>query len=51
MLDKAMKYAFAVIGAVTGLTITRFVLQSTGANLTSFINLGIMVAASIGLAP
>ncbi|NLO38503.1 MAG: PIN/TRAM domain-containing protein, partial [Ruminiclostridium sp.] len=48
MLDKAMKYAFAVIGAVTGLTITRFVLQSTGANLTSFINLGIMVAASIG---
>ena len=43
-----MKYAFAVIGAVTGLTITRFVLQSTGANLTSFINLGIMVAASIG---
>ena len=48
MLEKAMKYAFAVIGAVTGLTITRFVLQSTGANLTSFINLGIMVAASIG---
>ncbi|MBP7175235.1 MAG: TRAM domain-containing protein [Thermoclostridium sp.] len=48
MLDKAIKYAFAVIGAVTGLTITRFVLQTTGANLTSFINLGIMVAASIG---
>ncbi len=47
MLEKAMKYAFAVIGAVTGLTITRFVLQTTGANLTSFINLGIMVAASV----
>lgn len=47
MLEKAMKYAFAVIGAVTGLTVTRFVLQTTGANLTSFINLGIMVAASI----
>lgn len=47
MLEKAMKYAFAVIGAVTGLTVTRFVLQTTGANLTSFINLGIMVAASV----
>lgn len=47
MLEKAMKYAFAVIGAVTGLTVTRFVLQTTGANLTSFINMGIMVAASI----
>jgi len=29
MLEKAMKYAFAVIGAVTGLTVTRFVLQTT----------------------
>jgi len=47
MLEKAMKYAFAVIGAVTGLTVTRFVLQTTGANLTSFINMGIMVAASV----
>lgn len=47
MLEKAIKYAFAVIGAVTGLTITRFVMQTTGANMTSFINLGIMVAASV----
>lgn len=47
MLDKAMKYAFAVVGAVTGLTVTRFVLQTTGASLTSFINLGIMVAISV----
>ncbi|NLN65728.1 MAG: TRAM domain-containing protein [Clostridiaceae bacterium] len=47
MLEKAMKYAFAVVGAVTGLTVTRFVLQTTGANLTSFISLGIMVAASV----
>lgn len=47
MLEKAMKYAFAVVGAMTGLTVTRFVLQTTGANLTSFISLGIMVAVSV----
>lgn len=47
MLEKVMKYAFAVVGALTGLTVTRFVLQTAGANLTSFISLGIMVAVSV----
>jgi uncharacterized protein YacL len=47
MLEKAIKYAFAVIGAATGLTVTRFVLQSTGTSLTSFFSLGIMVTMSV----
>ncbi len=48
MLEKAMKYAFAVVGAITGLTLTRFVFQRAGADLISFLGMGITVAASIG---
>lgn len=47
MLDKAMKYAIAIVGAMTGFSVTRFVLMSAGMNLMSFTSIGIMVAASV----
>lgn len=47
VLEKAMKYAFAIVGAMTGLTVARFVLKSAGMNLMSFTSIGIMVAASV----
>jgi len=47
MLEKAMKYAFAIVGATTGLTVTRFVLIRTGTSLTSYPSIGIMVAISV----
>jgi uncharacterized protein YacL len=47
VLDKAMKYAIAIVGAMTGFSVTRFVLMSAGANLMSFTSIGIMVAASV----
>lgn len=47
VLDKAMKYAIAIVGAMTGFSVTRFVLMSAGMNLMSFTSIGIMVAASV----
>lgn len=42
-----MKYAFAVVGAMTGFTITRFVFVRAGMDLTSFTSIGIMMAVSV----
>lgn len=47
MLEKAMKYAFAIVGATTGLTVTRFVFIRTGTSLESYVSIGIMVAVSV----
>ncbi len=47
MLEKAMKYAFAVVGAMTGLTITRFVFLRAAISMTSVVSIGIMVAVSV----
>ncbi len=47
MLEKAMKYAFALVGAMTGLTTTRFVFIRAGTSLTSFTSISIMLAVSV----
>ena len=47
MFEKAMKYAFAMVGATTGLTVTRFVFIRAGTDLSSFTSVGIMVAVSL----
>ncbi|MDD4296205.1 MAG: TRAM domain-containing protein [Ruminiclostridium sp.] len=47
MFEKAMKYAFAMVGATTGLTVTRFVFIRSGTDLSSFTSVGIMVAVSL----
>ena len=45
VLDKAMKYAIAIVGAMTGFSVTRFVLMSAGMNLMSFTSIGIMAVS------
>lgn len=47
MLEKAIKYAFAIVGAVTGYTITRFVFSRAGLNLKSVSGTCIVIIASI----
>ena len=47
MLEKAMKYAFAIVGAITGLTVTRFVYVRSEISLNSFTGIVIMVVASL----
>lgn len=49
MLEKAIKYAFAVAGATTGLTIARFAFQKAGISLTSFPVIGTIVAVSVAV--
>jgi len=47
MLEKALKYAFAVVGGITGYTVTRFVFMKTGLSLNSFPGVCIIVIASV----
>lgn len=47
MLEKAFKYAFAIVGGITGYTVTRFVFLRVGFNLTSFTGICIIAIVSV----
>lgn len=47
MLEKALKYAFAIVGCITGFTISRFMFLRLGTSLTSFTSISIMVVVSV----
>ncbi|NLM09476.1 MAG: TRAM domain-containing protein [Clostridiaceae bacterium] len=47
MLEKALKYTFAIVGGITGYTVTRFVFVRAGLNLNSFVGIGIIAIASV----
>lgn len=47
MLEKALKYAFAIVGGITGYTVTRFVFLRMGLNLGSFTGICIVAIASV----
>jgi len=47
MLEKALNYAFAVVGGITGYTVTRFVFVRTGMSLFSFTGICIIIIASL----
>ncbi|NLW03440.1 MAG: TRAM domain-containing protein [Clostridiaceae bacterium] len=51
MLDKVIKYAFGLTGALTGMTLVRFLFIQNGMTeyLTSFSGIGIIVFASLAL--
>jgi len=46
MLEKAFNYAFAIVGGITGYTVTRFVFQRAGMNLYSFTGICVIVLVS-----
>jgi len=47
MLEKSLKCAFAVVGGITGYTVTRFVFLRTGFNLYSFAGICIIAIVSL----
>ncbi len=47
MLEKALKYAFAVVGCITGFTVTRFMFLRLGISLITFPSILIVAIVSI----
>ncbi|WP_252891328.1 hypothetical protein [Thermoclostridium stercorarium] len=47
MMEKSLKYAFAIVGGITGYTVTRFAFLSMGLNPYSFSGICVIVIVAV----